>query len=83
MATSIADFIRERILAIPDGKLLPVTALGKRVVKQYPHLTLTNVYSQINRIMTEKKIAELYEKRKGRPKNQPKIGSPRTYIRKR
>lgn len=82
MAISVADFIRERILAIPEGKLLPVTDLGKAVVRHYPHLALSNVYSRINRVMTEDKFSEMYEKRKGRPKNEPKIGSPRTYIRK-
>lgn len=80
MEPTILGYIRKKILALPKGKLLPVAALKKAVVRMFPKIADSNVYSRINKVLEEKEIAEKYEKKKGRPKNEPQVGSLKTYI---
>lgn len=82
MELTILGYIREKILALPEGRLLPVVALRKAVAKKFPKIVESNIYNRINKVLIEKEIAEKYEKKKGRPKDEPVTGSPRTYIRK-
>ncbi len=83
MEPTILGYIREKILALSEGKLLPVAALSKAVIKKFPKLAGgSNIYTRINKVLAEKEIAEKYEKKKGRPKDEPVVGPPRTYIRK-
>ena len=81
ISTPLVAYIREKILAIPTGSLMPSTALGKLIVKRYPHITLHNAYNRINLVLAEEAFAENYERIKGRPKNEKKV-APKTYIRK-
>lgn len=82
MEPTILGYIREKILALPKGRLLPVAALRKAVVKKFPKIAESNIYSRINKVLIEKEIAEKYEKKKGRPKDEPQVGPLLTYIRK-
>jgi len=82
MEPTILGYIREKILALPKGKLLPVSALSKAIIKKFPKLAGgSNIYARINKILAEKEFVEKYEKKKGKPKNDPKVGLPLTYIR--
>ncbi len=82
MLNPIAVVIREKILALPKGSLLPVAALAKLVVKHHPEVALPNVYNRINKVMQEEDFAKKYETIKGRSKNESKTGTPKSYIRK-
>jgi len=82
MEPTILGYIREKILALPEGKLLPVAALKKVVAQKFPKIAHSNIYSRINKVLIEKEIAEKYEKKKGRPTDEPVVGPPKTYIRK-
>ena len=82
MEPTILGYIREKILALSKDQLLPVLALKKAVAKKFPKIAESNIYNRINKVLIEKEIAEKYEKKKGRPKDEPQVGPLRTYIRK-
>ena len=83
MEPTILGYIREKILALPKGRLLPVVALRKAVIKKFPKLAGgSNIYNRINKVLVEKEFMEKYEKIKGRPKDAPAVGALLTYIRK-
>ena len=82
MEPTILGYIRKKILALSEGQLLPMAALSKAVAKRFPKASNTNNYNRINKVLVEKEIAEKYEKKKGRPKDEPQVGPLLTYIRK-